>query len=85
MKEENEIPSERRSCCDCRYCRGCISLWCINTDTIRARGTRIPGVIHCPYWKREARYDDGWGFEIPNPPFRVLRVIRIVAKRFWRL
>lgn len=83
MGENNktEVPSKRRSCYDCEYCRGAISLWCLNPIAVKIRGTRIPGVFHCPYWKRKLRYDDGYGFDIPDSPNRVFRILKIVVKR----
>lgn len=48
--KNKETPEERRSCYDCSFCKGYVSLWCLNEGAIKARGTRMPGVIHCPYW-----------------------------------
>lgn len=72
----NELPSVRRSCGDCIYCRGYISLWCRNSEAVKSRGTAIPGIYHCPYWHRQRWYDDGW-LGIPKQPHRFLRTIRI--------
>lgn len=44
MANNNELPSVRRSCGDCVYCRGYISLWCKNPEAVKARGTAIPGI-----------------------------------------
>ena len=76
MANNNELPSVRRSCGDCVYCRGYISLWCKNPEAVKARGTAIPGIYHCPYWNRSRWYDNGW-LEIPEQPHRVLRLIRL--------
>ena len=46
-----ELPNERRSCYDCCHLKSLVSLWCSNEQAIIARGTRIPGVVHCPYWE----------------------------------
>lgn len=71
-----ELPSVRRSCGDCVYCRGVISLWCMNPAAVKKRGSRIPGICHCPFWEKLRWYDDGW-LGIPKQPHRFLRTIRI--------
>jgi hypothetical protein len=45
-----ETPFDKRSCYDCCHIRAACSLWCGNTKARKARGTSIPGCIHCPYW-----------------------------------
>ncbi len=46
------VPDEqRKSCFDCRYCQGAVSWWCINEEAIDYRGTSIPGVHNCHFWK----------------------------------
>ena len=45
-----------RSCSYCKYLVSHISWWCGNENAINARGTRIPGVIHCPYFKVDKDY-----------------------------
>lgn len=42
---------EKKSCYDCHYCQGSISLWCVNKEAVEYRGTQIPGVIECIFWK----------------------------------
>jgi len=36
---------------DCRYLTAALSYWCTNKESIRRRGTSIPGVIKCPYYE----------------------------------
>jgi len=43
-------PFDKRSCHNCSYLTGALSLWCTNEEAKRARGTSIPGCIKCPYW-----------------------------------
>ena len=45
-----------KNCSYCKYLVSHISWWCCNEDAIRARRTRIPGVIHCPYFKVDKDY-----------------------------
>lgn len=45
-----------RSCSYCQYLVSHINWWCGNNSAINARGTRIPGVIHCPYFKVDKDY-----------------------------
>ena len=45
-----------RSCSYCKYLVSHISWWCGNENAINVRGTRIPGVIHCPYFKVDKSY-----------------------------
>ena len=55
----NGKPDEtEKSCFDCFYCQANISWWCRNKDAIKARGTAIPGVANCPYWKPMQLYKD---------------------------
>ncbi len=54
--KDTESPFERKGCYDCKHLTAALSWWCGNKNAIKARGTRIPGVIHCPYW------DPAWGY-----------------------
>jgi len=40
-----------RRCYDCGYMKSTTSWWCVNENAIEERGTRIPGIYNCPYWK----------------------------------
>ena len=51
-----ELPTERRGCVDCKYLKSYASWWCTNEKASLARGTRIPGVIHCPHWELDTKY-----------------------------
>jgi len=41
---------DQASCYDCRHCKAALSWWCVNEDAISWRGTRLAGVIKCPFW-----------------------------------
>lgn len=45
-----------RDCAHCSFCVEYISWWCSNNDACKARGTKIPGVCHCPYWKPDKKF-----------------------------
>lgn len=95
---DSETPFERKSCYDCAHLKPTISWWCTCKEAIKARGTQIPGCIHCPYWspdwsmiKREPiPYEEKYGYE--NPLERdfwsdratriVFRVVALVALVF---
>lgn len=47
---------ERKNCAYCRYLFAAVTWWCHNDGAIKARGTRIPGVNHCPYWGADKSY-----------------------------
>ena len=51
-----EAPEVRRSCHDCGWLKAYVSWWCTNPEAKKARGTAIPGVYHCPYWKLDEEY-----------------------------
>lgn len=36
---------ERKNCAYCRYLFAAVTLWCHNDGAIKARGTKIPGLI----------------------------------------
>jgi len=54
-KEEFDAipPEEKKSCYDCGWLTAAISWWCSNKKAIKYRGTSIPGVIKCKFWKPE--------------------------------
>lgn len=47
---------ERRNCAHCGFLVAYITWWCYNNDACKARGTSIPGVNHCPYWKPDKKF-----------------------------
>lgn len=53
-----ETPFTRKSCYDCKSCVGYVSLWCINENAVKKRGTQIPGCIHCRFWEPNWEYID---------------------------
>lgn len=50
-KSEKQYPDKLRSCYNCKHLIEVINLWCGNKDAIQARGTQIPGCVHCPFWE----------------------------------
>jgi hypothetical protein len=44
------------NCAYCKHLVSKVSWWCSNEDAIKARGTRLPGVINCPYFKIDKNY-----------------------------
>lgn len=51
LEEEIQRPEVLRSCYNCGWIIEAMSLWCGNKKAQKARGTSIPGCVHCPYWK----------------------------------
>lgn len=45
-----------KNCAYCKYLVSKISWWCGNESAIKARGTSLPGVIHCPYFELDKNY-----------------------------
>lgn len=43
--------ANRRGCFDCRFCASAVSWWCVSQEAVEWRGTNIPGVHNCPFWK----------------------------------
>ncbi len=76
-----ETPFDRRSCYDCEHCKAVISLWCRSHEASKARGTKIPGVIHCPFWKPDWKYIDKKYH--PHELQPKLRIIRSKVKALW--
>ncbi len=53
--------ADNKSCYDCTYCQAAVSWWCVNVEAVECRGTAIPGVIKCPFWKAVKHIKD-FGF-----------------------
>lgn len=51
-----EAPEVRRSCYDCGWLKAYVSWWCTNPEARKARGSAIPGIYHCPYWKGDNEF-----------------------------
>jgi hypothetical protein len=48
----DELPdANQKRCYDCWYLRGAVSLWCTNEDARGYRGTGMPGICKCQFWK----------------------------------
>lgn len=45
----------RRDCSDCRHLKAYVTLWCGNEEAIKFRGTSIPGIYNCKFWKISLR------------------------------
>lgn len=46
----------RRNCAHCDFLVAYVNWWCSNNNACIARGTNIPGVCHCPYWKPDKKF-----------------------------
>lgn len=49
-------PFEKHSCYDCAHLKSALSWWCFNNEAAKYRGTRLPGVIKCHFWKPDWNY-----------------------------
>lgn len=49
-------PFERKCCYDCGWLEAYVNWWCGSKEAKKARGTAIPGVQHCPFWKPDWSY-----------------------------
>ena len=61
MSDENfkdVSPFKKKSCYDCNSLAGRLTLWCMNDEAFKARRTRMPGVIKCPFWQPNYNYID---------------------------
>lgn len=54
-QQEKKNPEKLRSCYNCEHLREALSIWCGNEKAIADRGTKIPGIIHCPYWEPDKK------------------------------
>lgn len=50
-----QIYSDRK-CAFCGWLHSALSWWCSNEEIIKMRGTRLPGIRHCPGWKPDKSY-----------------------------
>ncbi len=50
IKYYRERLSER-SCYDCISLRCEVSWWCVNKKACKHRGTHVPDIKHCPYYR----------------------------------
>lgn len=46
----------RKNCAQCNFLVAYVNWWCSNNDACEARGTNIPGVYHCTYWKPNKKF-----------------------------
>jgi len=51
IHESKKPDAEKKSCSDCFFLRGAVTLWCLNEEARDYRGTRIPGVYNCHFWE----------------------------------
>jgi len=47
---------QMKCCADCGWLKAKVSWWCMNPEAVKVRGTAIPGVQHCPYWKPDKEW-----------------------------
>ena len=47
---------KQRCCASCGWMKANVSWWCMNEKARATRGTSIPGVHNCPYWKLDREY-----------------------------
>ena len=51
-----KIPDHiKRSCDSCHYLIAKVNFWCSNEDAKEYRGTSIPGVCKCKFWKKSEK------------------------------
>lgn len=48
---DDDGPTGDKRCFDCFWLVGYVSWWCTNDEAIEQRGTSIPGVHSCSFWK----------------------------------
>jgi hypothetical protein len=65
-----ESPFEKRSCYDCSHLFARVSWWCGNEEAVKARGTAIPGCIHCTFWKPDFSHIDD-KYKTPENGYRL--------------
>ena len=69
-----EAPEVRRSCYDCGWLKAYVSWWCTNPEARKARGSAIPGIYHCSYWK-----GDGFKAWLRRNAIEIYFIIMILA------
>ena len=80
---KGEPDSVGKRCADCFYCRGAVSWWCTNKEAAEYRGTRIPGVMNCHFWKPARKVSElGWFEYIEYRLFGRLTVLPIDCTTF---
>lgn len=74
--------ASNKRCSDCFYCRGAVNLWCTNEEAAKYRGTRIPGVRNCHFWKPCRKVSEfGWLEYVGYLLFGWLTVIKVDCSR----
>ena len=77
VREAQESPFEKKSCYDCGHLESALSWWCVNEEAIKARGTSIPGCIHCPYWKPDWKMiDKKYTVYVSTPVYNYYRALK---------
>jgi len=46
-----EPDADRRACTHCAFMQAAVSLWCVNDEAVKYRGTAFVGVHSCPFWE----------------------------------
>ena len=47
---------ENKQCAFCGWLKSALHWWCTNEEAAKARGTTIPGISKCPWWKPDKTY-----------------------------
>ena len=48
-------PEERRACGNCGFLIAYTNWWCSSKEAVEVRGTSIPGVCLCEFWKPDGK------------------------------
>jgi len=49
-------PFDKKWCGECGHLFSAVTWWCGCDEAADFRGTKIPGVINCPFWKPNWKY-----------------------------
>lgn len=57
-KEEFKLysPFQTKHCSNCYHLISALSFYCGNTEAIEHRGTTLPGVVKCTFWKPDWKH-----------------------------
>jgi hypothetical protein len=55
IKEVRTIYNDKK-CAFCGWLKSALNWWCTNEEAAKARGTTIPGISKCPWWKPDKKY-----------------------------
>ena len=78
-------PFLKKHCTDCAFLKGAMSWYCTNEDAKQMRGTSLPAICLCPFWKPNWNYipkkykTEEYGYVPP-----VEKVVRKIKSPTWR-